>query len=1000
MSDRGYDDGEEDVMVKDDQDDYGPARRRSVFKDFCNVLKNFVTVDELDYKSEKDLVAHMDEDRAVMHTNKDLEVTYITSRCKELLGLKDEVIGKSVASAIPTSGMNKDHLEEVRRALVVNGERFRTLTVSYEKGRDLRWIQFSIEKSTDASGAVDKLIWTCKDVTGSVLFGSKGTKADQDVRPFIEAVPIPLLLLGKDLRPRSWNGPFLDLFGMESPASDRLLDLMLQKVVDAKKLRSALLSDPDDVVDPVTFDLVDGRRLIAVRSDKRIGEDVLWSFKEAMTKEAAADMGRKTVDNLPVNVWETDAGFKVLSATKGLERLLGHEVDDMVGYSLMNIVCDEDRDRLRSHLRSIKARPSSIEVRMLKADGDVLWMRLDCQRLSGDKGLQPGYMIVGGDVSEKKFMERSLSDLVYIFNFLMNHIHEGVWIIDQNNRLVQWNMMMESITGVHSSDALGKTLEDLSSECEGFDEVAKAARNVVEKKRSLPFNNQVEVSLRPVNGVGSDVVVEMSQMMTENGRVVMGVCSLKRPIVHAVPALGAGDVFKNIVDNSPDLIVDISTEGEVLYCNKTMEKIVGRDVGQLIGYSIKDLFMDWPVETYSQAAEGATLEPFDLDVVDTDGRTRTYHINRISFDKETSSSQFYGREMTEVIETKKMLGMSEEMKRLLLETHPAPVFLTDPLGSVVYMNREARRVFGSESEVGCLENILDPVGLAMYAECVDGMEKGGPMKRVSLDFHDREGRTHRADVDVEPIADKEGAIASYLVIFSNLEAPGTGEDGLARTLGTADDLSGPSWMEDRACLEVEQKEEEGGIISTIEEEVELLEIANDNNDVITEEEEQGPGQNGRAEVADEAAHDPTSSSPRWIPLRAICDAALEEHGEDAEPMGTIDNIEIFAVPDAMNVISELVDNSFTHGVTTSKVDVKFFIGDKGGYLVVEDDGKGIPPEKKGRIFDKGPGDEVHALCRLRNTLATTGIVIDEVSEQGRGARFELFIPDDRYRRIK
>jgi len=68
-------------------------------------------------------------------------------------------------------------------------------------------------------------------------------------------------------------------------------------------------------------------------------------------------------------------------------------------------------------------------------------------------------------------------------------------------------------------------------------------------------------------------------------------------------------------------------------------------------------------------------------------------------------------------------------------------------------------------------------------------------------------------------------------------------------------------------------------------------------------------------------------------------------------------------------------------------------------IVWEDDGVGIPQEEKGQIFERGFGkNNGHGLFLVREMLAITGMTVIENGVSGRGARFEITLPEGSYRR--
>jgi signal transduction histidine kinase len=68
-------------------------------------------------------------------------------------------------------------------------------------------------------------------------------------------------------------------------------------------------------------------------------------------------------------------------------------------------------------------------------------------------------------------------------------------------------------------------------------------------------------------------------------------------------------------------------------------------------------------------------------------------------------------------------------------------------------------------------------------------------------------------------------------------------------------------------------------------------------------------------------------------------------------------------------------------------------------IIWEDNGIGILPDEKERIFNRGFGKNTGlGLYFTREILALTGISISETGESGSGARFEITIPNGKFRR--
>lgn len=136
-------------------------------------------------------------------------------------------------------------------------------------------------------------------------------------------------------------------------------------------------------------------------------------------------------------------------------------------------------------------------------------------------------------------------------------------------------------------------------------------------------------------------------------------------------------------------------------------------------------------------------------------------------------------------------------------------------------------------------------------------------------------------------------------------------------------------------------------------------------------------------------------APAWQEVRALVDRAAAEVDlgairlENRLPAG----LEISADRLIARVFTNLLDNVVRHGKGATVVRFSAEQGDGGPVIVCEDDGIGVPEEKKERIFERGYGDHTgFGLFLVREILQITGIAIRETGTPGEGARFGLSIP--------
>ncbi len=138
-----------------------------------------------------------------------------------------------------------------------------------------------------------------------------------------------------------------------------------------------------------------------------------------------------------------------------------------------------------------------------------------------------------------------------------------------------------------------------------------------------------------------------------------------------------------------------------------------------------------------------------------------------------------------------------------------------------------------------------------------------------------------------------------------------------------------------------------------------------------------------------------SAEPGWQSVGAAiaraCDGQLPVRCD-------LSGLEVYADQMLVNVFANLMDNTIRHGERATGVRAYSRSSAEGIVIVWEDDGIGIPEMRKEQIFIRGFGrNRGYGLFLIREILAITGMIIRETGETGKGARFEIVVPEGAYR---
>ncbi|OPY38362.1 MAG: sensory histidine kinase AtoS [Methanoregula sp. PtaU1.Bin051] len=142
-----------------------------------------------------------------------------------------------------------------------------------------------------------------------------------------------------------------------------------------------------------------------------------------------------------------------------------------------------------------------------------------------------------------------------------------------------------------------------------------------------------------------------------------------------------------------------------------------------------------------------------------------------------------------------------------------------------------------------------------------------------------------------------------------------------------------------------------------------------------------------------------SNPPKWHDINYVVITALSHMDfSHISRIMDLDNLEIYADPMLEKVFVNILENVIRHGAGADRVTLQYRQNPDGITILIEDNGPGIPAADKEKIFERGYAEKTGSgLFLAREILSITGISLKETGEPGKGARFEIFVPEGDYR---
>jgi PAS domain S-box-containing protein len=468
--------------------------------------------------------------------------------------------------------------------------------------------------------------------------------------------------------------------------------------------------------------------------------------------------------------------------------------------------------------------------------------------------------------------------------------------------------------------------------------------------------------------------------------------------------------YRSLSEASDDLIFVIDKNDRVSYVNKSAAEMLGASPNEIIGRERCVLFPPEISDGQQKAIRKVfrTGEGFrGTDALTFRGKMLWFDHSLLPVrDASGNITQVLGisRDVTEQKMTEDALrNRTEELDNrnriisTLLDTVPIGIFMVDaPSGKPVLANQEATRLLGRGILPHATEQNLAGVYMAFRAGTripypSEGMPIVRGMRGVTSHVDDMiviqpDGTEVQLEIFGTPVFDRQNRVTGSLASFLDITQRKQEEHILKDTnkkLNLMNSITRHD-MANQVTVIWGYAEIATGLISD-----------NTVRDLLSRIKSAGSMITKMIEFTKEYEK-LGMNLPGWYP---ISDIIAQLNPGDIAFTCTCNYTEIYADPMLERVLFTLAENAIPHGEHVTGISVRCEPVPDGLCIIVEDDGVGIPPDRKEFIFEKGYGRNTgYGLFLAREILAITGISIRETGEPGAGARFELHVPEGKYRR--
>ncbi len=740
-------------------------------------------------------------------------------------------------------------------------------------------------------------------------------------------------------------------------------------------------------------------------------EQLRAQFEELKTSEQKVRRSEKDYRSILENIqdvyYRTDTAGNLLSASPSLADVLGYSpVSSLYGKDIATSLYANPDDRT-VFLEDLEKTGSvtNYEVLLKHRDGTLVTVITSSHKYFDDDGRFLGVEGIFRDITERKRVEEALRRTEERFRAFTENIEDLTAITDEEGRYTYVSPSVFRLSGYTPEEVLGRNATGTDTPFAIHPDDLGRLVEASHKARQTPHQPVQIAPFRRTMSNGQVIYIEGSVTYLPDVEGIQGSLFHGRDVtdrIQAEAALQASEErYRSIVDAHTEMIARFTPDGTITFVNEAYHAYFKPWFGieNIVGTTIRELMQVKNHEAVEQFLSSLTVEEPVRDmervVTGSDGKTywQLWTVKAIfGPDRQVVEYQVNGRDITDRKKAEDALRESEERYSAIVNHAPGPVVITRR-EEILYVNDAGVQASGYSREELTGKSILGFLTADSRKAALDAMDRRGAgtesITEYEVDFIRKDGDTLNLIVRAIDISYKgENVTLSLLVNITDRKRAEKALVAANRKLGLLTEITRHDIRNQLLVLagfiELSRRSRDDPAC--------LADLSRKATETITA---------ISALIGFTKDYEKLGvQSPAWQNVWDLTGSILPQL-----PLGTIrvergdPSLEVFADPLLVRVFYNLFGNALRYGgeqMTTIRITDRR----EGANLIisVEDDGVGISAGDKGPLFTRGYGKNTGlGLFLSREILAITGITIAENSEPGKGARFEITVPDGAWR---
>ncbi len=472
---------------------------------------------------------------------------------------------------------------------------------------------------------------------------------------------------------------------------------------------------------------------------------------------------------------------------RAAEQLLGKSRAEAFGQSIFSLI-PEMAPRSKN-IPTVLKKPvafSGREVYYTRADGQTLHLSINASPFLGSDGRPAGMIVVLLDITEQKKAEDSLRlsesrlslihDSVSDLLILLEVEGEDLRVILVNRAVCEvLRQPSEVITGRHFDEVVSATLASYAAEkCR--EAIRTGKRSFFISSTRLPGSRRLttENTLTPIFDSKGRCTHILLVARDIHARI-----RSEMEIQRALHALRDSERrYRALAEAAHDLIFIVDRTYRIQYVNSYACSMLRRPAGEIIGQPMQAMFSPFIAKRQAAALQDIFIkgEPLYRESFTTfpggEIWLGTWFIPMRDSQGNIISLLGVSRDITERMRTELSLRESEAQYRMLVQTSPDAIFLSDNDANITFANQQALEILGVSSQDELLgAHLLDyvvPEEKKLAENHLRLLLQTGSLINVVHTLRRKDGSTVPVEINASLMSDAEGRAKSMVGIVRDI----------------------------------------------------------------------------------------------------------------------------------------------------------------------------------------------------------------------------------------